>query len=97
MEKRRKRWVGKEGVAYSMGPWRWWERSCKDRWKNHLLSQLDQLSRLYDDKCQDEDRLMRVPDATESQEAKGYILFAILFLGGPVVFSLAKQMRALPL
>lgn len=40
---------------------------------------------------------MRVPDATESQEAKGYILFAILFLGGPVVFSLAKQMRALPL
>lgn len=39
---------------------------------------------------------MRVPDAPEShQEANGYILFAILFLNGPVVFFLTKQMRAL--
>lgn len=33
---------------------------------------------------------MRVPDVPESQEANGYILFAILLLSGLVVFLLCK-------
>lgn len=32
--------MDEESVAYGMGTWRWWERGCDDRWKDHLLNQL---------------------------------------------------------